>query len=59
MGGRVERMGDDKLAGIRYPESGGEKQARKTETAFRDLDRVGGGGGGERRTTGKIGDGEC
>ena len=32
---------------------------RKTETALRDLDRVGRGGGGERRTTGKIGDGEC
>jgi len=39
----VERMGDEKLAEIRCPESGVKKDARKTigRTGLRDLERVG------------------
>ena len=55
--GHVERMGNEKLADIRCPESGGDKEARKTRMRWkdcvrRDLERVGGQG---RTTTADLG----
>ena len=41
--GHVERMGEEKLADVKCPDSGGVKEARKIEKDFikRDLERVG------------------
>ena len=44
--GHVERMGDEKLGESRCPESGGEKEVRKTEIVMGDcikrfVERVG------------------